>query len=82
MKGERGVEFVSVKKNSSLQHKLWITCEVSRGFVPDCSFILFSFVVVVQNMETKFSDILLQKLKKNREQNISLNLLAVKGIGQ
>ena len=37
MKGERGVEFVSVKKNPSLQHKLCITCEVSRGFVPDCS---------------------------------------------
>ena len=61
------MEFVSVKKNSSLQHKLWITCEVSRGFVPDCSFILFSFVVVVQNMKTKFSDILSQKLKKTTE---------------
>ena len=36
VKGERGVEFVSVKKNSSLQHKLCITCEVSRGFAPDC----------------------------------------------
>ena len=71
MKGERGVEFVSVKKNSSLQHKLWVTCEVSRGFVPDCSFILFSFVVV-QNMETKFSDILSQKLKKTTENKLFL----------
>ena len=32
------MEFVSVKKNLSLQHKLCITCEVSRGFVPGCSF--------------------------------------------
>ena len=46
MKGERGVEFVSVKKNSSLQHKLCISCEVSRGFVPDCSSeVLFSFFI-------------------------------------
>ena len=45
MKGKRGVEFVSVKKNSSLQHKLCITCEVSRGFVRDCSLNAFKVAI-------------------------------------
>ena len=46
MKGERGLEFVSVKKNSSLQHKLCITCEVSRGFVPDCLWKVIFYVLL------------------------------------